>query len=136
MTGYEPKFPALISAPVLELTMESDSKSSMQTLTRANYQSWMAMAKDYIYALDHEDAPDIWNIFVWRASEGTPNDPIDHDFQVATTAPAKKLRVQHNKAFAYLRRHLSTEIFETTLRLPTSQDFTDFFIISHDSKTF
>ena len=91
----------------------------MPKLTRANYQTWMAMARDYINALDDENAPDIWAHYVWVATAQDPDDPIDtRTWQESTNAPQRRLRVQHNKAYAYLRRHLSAEIFDTTLRLP------------------
>ena len=85
-----------------------ETKSNrMQLLTRANYQSWMAMVRDYIYAIDHDDAHILWDNFVWVRQNAEEPDPIAHDFQAATTAPTRRLRVLHNKAWAFIRRNLS-----------------------------
>ena len=93
----------------------------MPMLTRANYQTWMEKAKDYILAQDHDDAIEMWTDFNWvNPNDGTP-DPIARDWlKAANNASAKKLRVLHNKTFSYLRQHLSSDIFDTTRNMRTS----------------
>ena len=82
-------------------------------LTRANWTTWIEYVRDYIYALDADDAPDIWNAFKWVQPEGGQEaDPADKDYQQATNANAKKLRMAHNKAYRFIRQHLSADVFE------------------------
>ena len=78
----------------MSLSSEKDS-TSVPKLTRENFSTWLEMIKDYINALDHEDAPDIWLAFEWRpdpnhdpnalGADGNPlgpqQDPADHDYQ-------------------------------------------------------
>ena len=103
------------------MTDVSHSRFKMSVLTRANYRTWSVQAKDYILAIYHDDAVEIWNIFEWtQAAHPGENDPIDRDFQAVTSVILKKLRVLHNKAFAHLIQHMSHAIFITTTRLPHS----------------
>ena len=84
-------------------------------LTRANWTTWIEYVRDYIYALDADDAPDIWNAFKWVQPEGGQEaDPADKDYQQATNANAKKLRTAHNKAYKFIRQRLSADVFEKT----------------------
>ena len=106
---------------------ERDLKEGIQLkLTRVNYPTWIVKIKDYILSLDHDDAADIWNAFQFvQADPQNPvADPADHDYQLSTVnnpnGSLKKLRVQHNKAFRFIRNSLSEELFNTTLHLPTS----------------
>ena len=119
----------------MSLNSEKDS-TSVPKLTRENFSTWLEMIKDYINALEHEDAPDIWLAFEWRpnpnhdpnalGADGNPlgpqQDPADHNYQDVSgrnSGPAKKLRVQHNKAFKFIRQRLSEEFFEETQGMPT-----------------
>ena len=55
----------------------SDKDSSVPKLTRANYTTWLMLIEDHIMALDHDDAPDIWENYIWRPD---PNhDPAADD---------------------------------------------------------
>ena len=94
----------------------------MAKLTKANYQTWIAQARDYILAIDHDDAITMWHIYEWTPDPAVENDvdPIDHDYQTASTAPQKKLRTLHNKAWQFLRQNLSQKIFDTTHKLRIS----------------
>ena len=101
----------------------SESKSdAIIKMTRGNYPTWIEKIKDYIMALDHDEAADIWAAFVWvPADPANPgNDPAEHDYLTAANGPAKKLRVQHNKAFKFIRNSLSSEVFDTTIGQPHS----------------
>ena len=91
-------------------------------LTRMNWSTWNAKVKDYILALDHDDAADMWQAYEWKrtADNVADPDPADHDYQTCTNAAERKLRVQHNKAYKFIRSALTNEIFDTTLQLPTS----------------
>ena len=101
---------------------DETSTSKMELLTRENYETWMAKIEDYICSLDHDDAPDIWEAYKWDQGQHDANtdDPADHDYQHANKNNEKKLRRVHNKAFKFIRQHLSHEIMQTTLRLPRS----------------
>jgi hypothetical protein len=97
-------------------------------LRRDNWNTWIAKVKDHILALDHDEAADIWLAYLWVPGgvvdgddEGDPDsDPADKDYQDARSASDKKLRTHHNKAFAFIRNALCPDLFDTTLRLPTS----------------
>ena len=88
-------------------------------LTRANYQTWQARVKDYILALDDDNAATMWEDYEWKG-DNEEDDPISKNWQEAPNQQARKTRRVHNQAFAYIRRHLSDEIFKTTLQLKTS----------------
>jgi hypothetical protein len=74
--------------------------------------------KDFILALDHDEAADIWQAYAWVPGDGA--DPADKDYQAATNGAERKLRTKHNKAFQFIRNALSDEMFDTTLQLDTS----------------
>ena len=100
----------------------SESKSPyIEKLTRGNYPTWIEKVRDYIMALEHDDAPDIYHAFEWVPAGPNDADPADHDYQaVGNSASAKKLRVQHNKAYQFIRNALSSEVFDTTVGMPHS----------------
>ena len=102
------------------MSLNAEEKVSIEKLTRANYPTWIEKVKDYILALEHDDAADIWQAFVWVRDPNNPDapDPAEHDYQAAANQQARKLRVQHNKAYRFIRNALSPEVFNTTLRLP------------------
>ena len=105
----------------MSLSYESkENHRGFADLTRQNWTTWIAHIKDYILALDHEDAADIWQTFIWKPSDGNMDDPINHDYQRAPNAPAKKLRVHHNKAWQFIRNKLSKAMFQSTLKLDHS----------------
>ena len=94
-------------------------------LQRENWNTWIAKVKDYILALDHDEAADIWQAYAWVPGGVDEDgnaiaDPAGKDYQTATNAGDRKLRTQHNKAFRFIRNALSEENFDTTLHLPTS----------------
>ena len=92
----------------MSLSYESKENRSFADLTRQNWTTWIAHIKDYILALDHEDAADIWQQFIWKPTDADNDDPIDHNYQLAPNASAKKLRVHHNKAYwQFIRNKLS-----------------------------
>jgi hypothetical protein len=100
---------------------DTDSRSKIPLLTRDNWSTWEQRMKDYILALDHDDAADIWLAYVWVPEGDEPgNDPANRDYLIANSAPERKLRTQHNKAFKYIRSCLSPAVFDTTLGLPHS----------------
>ena len=109
---------------------ETDSKYRIPLLTRDNFPKWEQLIKDYILALDHDDAADIWTAYKWEPADGVDNeaeeeeeeeeDPAERDYQLAVTASDRKLRTKHNMAFKYIRAHLSPAVFDTTMHLPTS----------------
>ena len=75
----------------MSLSYESKENRSFADLTRQNWTTWIAHIKDYILALDHEDAADIWQYYIWKPTANDNDDPIDHNFQHAPNASAKKL---------------------------------------------
>jgi hypothetical protein len=87
-------------------------------LHRGNWNTWIAKVKDFILALDHDEAADIWQAYAWVPGDGA--DPADKDYQAATNGAERKLRTKHNKAFQFIRNALSDEMFDTTLQLDTS----------------
>jgi hypothetical protein len=89
-------------------------------LTRENWSTWIAKVKDFILALDHDEAPDIWQAYTWVSGGAGEVDPANHDYQNATNAAERKLRRQHNMAYQFIRNALCDELFDTTLYLPTS----------------
>ncbi len=98
---------------------DADSKSKIPLFTRDNWTKWEQLIKDYILALDHDEAADIWTAYKWVPADGG-DDPADRDYQAAANAADRKLRVKHNNAFKYIRAHLSPAVFDTTMHLPTS----------------
>ena len=65
----------------------------------------------------------MWLAFMWQpADPANPgNDPADKDYQNAgNSASAKKLRLLHNKTFAFIRRNLSDSMFELSREVSTS----------------
>ena len=93
----------------------------MAVLSKANYVTWMAQVEDQIGAIDHEDAMTIWDDFMWKKNpdDDDDEDPIDRDWQLADNAGLKKRRLMHNKLWSYLRKHLDTEMFQSSLRVKT-----------------
>ena len=92
-------------------------------LTTENFDIWIEKVKDYILALDHDDAMEMWLACMWQpADPANPgNDPADKDYQNAgNSASAKKLRLLHNKTFAFIRRNLSDSMFELSREVSTS----------------
>ena len=110
------------------MSLNESKTDAITKMTRDNYLTWIERVKDYIMALDHDDAVDIWQAFIWEPGDAGDDDegdeadadPADHDYQSATTAPERKLRIQHNKAFRFIRNSLSPEVFDTTMGLPCS----------------
>jgi len=113
------------------MSLSSNKDYSVPKLVRGNYPTWIILIEDVIMALDHDDAPDIWSVYVWRpdpdhdpdADDGHGNaigpevDPIDHDYQDVTGrdgASKKKLRHQHNKVWKFIRALLSPELLLET----------------------
>ena len=79
--------------------MEDPDKSRIGPLTRDNYLTWIEKIKDYILALDHDEAADIWAAFVWTPPERQNDpDPADSDYQTANNAAERKLREGCNHA--------------------------------------
>ena len=92
----------------MSLSSSYEDSPKIAKLTNANWTTWIEWVKDYILALDHDLAPDIWNAYKWTpdpdydlaANNNQPEqDPAesDYDYQVAVNAEKRKLRVQHNK---------------------------------------
>ena len=55
-----------------------ESKMTIEKLTRENYTSWIEKIKDYILALNHDDAPEIWAAFLHDpAPTGQPHPFFD-----------------------------------------------------------
>jgi hypothetical protein len=98
----------------------TDQRGPALKLHRENWNTWIAKIKDYILALDHDEAADMWLAYEWVAGNDGDADPADHDYQTATSAPTRKLQTQHNKAYMFIRKTLSDELFDTTLQLPSS----------------
>ena len=82
-------------------------KFKVPKLQRNNYSTWIEHVRDYIHALENDDAADIWRAFIFDpnlpANAGVA-DPADHDYQAANNAPQRKLRTQHNKAWSVVWR--------------------------------
>ena len=108
-----------------------DKDASVPKLDRANWPTWIMLIQDVIMALDHDDAPDIWAIYIWTpdpdhdpdADDGHGNnvgpevDPIVHNYQDVSgqgAASKKKLRYQHNIAWKFIRARLSNELLLET----------------------
>ena len=88
----------------MSLSVEDPEKSRIGALTRDNYTTWIEKVKDYILSLDHDEAAEIWQAFVWTQPEGHNDpDPAERDYQTAANTQERKLRVQHNKAFRFIR---------------------------------
>ena len=55
----------------------------MEKLTRDNHETWFAKIGDYICALDHDEAPDIWAAYKWGEYGTAPpdgeDDPAERD---------------------------------------------------------
>ena len=100
---------------------DKSSRQGMAVLSKANYVTWMAQVEDHIGAIDHEDAMTIWDDFMWKKDpdDDDDEDPIDRDWQLANSAPTKKRRLMHNKLWSHLRKHLDTEMFQSSLRVKT-----------------
>ena len=102
---------------------DTDSRSKIPLLTRDNWSTWIQRMKDYILALDHDEAADIWMAYEWvpdPEADEPEEDPADRNYLVANNLADRKLRIQHNKAFKYIRSCLSPAVFDTTLGLPHS----------------
>ena len=67
-------------------------------LTQENWNTWIAMVKNMILAIDHDEAAHIWQAYDCRTAVGDV-DPAELDYQIATNAAERKLRMAHNKAF-------------------------------------
>ena len=90
----------------MSLTSAEDKISyKIEKLSRANFRTWFEKVKDYILALPHDEAPDIWAAVIWERDPTQPDvaDPADRDYQEASNATQKKLRQIHNKAFQFIR---------------------------------
>ena len=67
----------------------SDQLAKLPMLTRENYQTWMMKVQDHIFALDHDDATDMWEryanpravSFEDEAADKANYDPADYDYQ-------------------------------------------------------
>jgi hypothetical protein len=88
-------------------------------LAKDNWDVWIEQMGDYIMALDHDDAPDIWKAYVWTPADGG-NDPDTVDYQAGGNSAAKKLRTKHNKAFKYIRDRLSKTVCQRTMGIERS----------------
>ena len=53
----------------MSLSQDKDS-DKIQKLTRSNWPTWIEHVKDFIYALDHDDAVEIWEAYKWKQPEG------------------------------------------------------------------
>ena len=93
----------------------------MEKLTRDNHETRFAKIGDYICALDHDEAPDIWAAYKWGEYGTTPpadaNDPAKRDYEIANNKDERHLRRVHNQAWAHIRLHLSDAIFQKTIEL-------------------
>lgn len=85
-------------------------------LNKRNWTVWIEHVGDFIMALEHEDAADIWEAYLWTPAdgEGDDDDPAERDWQRATSVSEKKLRMKHNKAYKEIRMHLEHRIFNST----------------------
>ena len=98
---------------------------AFEDLNGANFYTWIEHIKDYILQLDHEDAADMYNDYEWIynpanvVSDDNP-DPGLHDYQTADNAALKKLRTMHNKAYRFIRDHLTEKMFDKTIGHETS----------------
>ena len=100
---------------------DTDKSSGIEKCTVANFDTWIEYVKDYILALDHDDAIGIWDAYMWQPDPANPgNDPAGFDYQQAGNANQKKLRMLHNKTFAFCRKNLSPAMFEVTRGIETS----------------
>lgn len=104
----------------------SAGEAKIGDLRADNFDTWIEKVKDYIFALDHDDAVGIWTAYMWQAPEPgavveeedegdePAGDPAEHDYQAANNAGTKKLRLLHNKTFAFIRRNLGDNMFEVS----------------------
>ena len=111
-----------------------ERQKGIQPLTKDNYLIWIEMVKDYILAMDCDNAEDMWDAFEWdreaavlaaevaaaqAGGDAVPApvvDPADaFNALPAGNAAQRKLKQQHAKSFAFIRRSLSPPIFEKTL---------------------
>ena len=101
---------------------DGDRNGKIGLLRLDNFDTWIEKVKDYILALDHDDAYGIWEAYIWQPEDpaNPGDDPANKDYQDANTAPARKLRHLHNKAFAFIRRHLNEAMFQLSVGLSTS----------------
>ncbi len=53
----------------MSLVDRDEINNNIPKLTRANYLTWIEYVKDYIIALDHSDAADIWDAFEWESED-------------------------------------------------------------------
>jgi hypothetical protein len=101
---------------------ENDNNRQQLKLDRLNWPTWSAKTKDYILALDHDDATEIWTAYEWKRTAANQDDidPAEFDYQEGAGAAMIKLRDQHNMAFRYIMETLDAELYDTTLQLPFS----------------
>ena len=107
------------------MSLSTEETDKLTRLSSTNWTKWIEQVKDYILALDHDDAPDIWRAYIWKPEQqedegDAEDDPADKDYQDARNPSAKKLRVQHNKAFKYIRKGLTDSFFQTTIGFETN----------------
>ena len=126
------------------MSLSSDDASGrphgIDLLTKDNYLVWSEKIKDYILGLESlcDGAQDMWDASTWEPdltahreaddNEGDEGEDYEPDVDPAAifsnlpndTAPRRKTKQQHNKAFGFIRRTLSASMFEKTLGKPTN----------------
>ena len=117
----------------MSLSAEERQKG-IQPLTKDNYLVWSEMIKDYILAMDCDNAEDMLDAIEWDydatlnaahaaaalAGDGAGPAPVVDPADAYNVLPSgnaaqRKFKQQHAKAFACIRRSLSPHIFKKTL---------------------
>ena len=67
------------------MSANSDKDTSVPKLSRTNWNTWIMLVEDFVMALDHDDAPDIWAIYIWIPDPD--HDPDADDGHGGTVGP-------------------------------------------------
>ena len=106
-----------------------DRVRGVEPLTKDNFLVWIEHIKDYILALDCEGADTIWEAYEWAPQSEPPEPEYDDDGKAdpdtdpalgfnalpSSSATQRKFKQKHAQAFAFIRRSLSSAIFEKTI---------------------
>ena len=63
----------------------SAGEAKIGDLRADNFDTWIEKVKDYIFALDHDDAVGIWTAYMWQAPEPGAAAQVQ-EVRVASTA--------------------------------------------------
>jgi hypothetical protein len=104
--------------------MSNDSVGKIKglcALTKSNFLDWIQHVGDMLLAIDHADAGDMWDDYLWVVDPNNIQpDPITRDWQDSSTPTLKKLKPLHNLAWAKIRNSLDPITFKSTVDVKRS----------------